>query len=91
MSLLLLGVLRALLLDLRLVARVPGGLARGDLVVQVRLQVGDLLVQAAASGQRLASEVLAAAGQRGTGKTSAARILARNLNCVDGPTTTPCG
>jgi DNA polymerase III subunit gamma/tau len=30
-------------------------------------------------------------GQRGTGKTSVARILARCLNCVNGPTATPCG
>jgi len=30
------------------------------------------------------------AGQRGVGKTSAARILARCLNCVNGPTATPC-
>jgi DNA polymerase III subunit gamma/tau len=31
------------------------------------------------------------AGVRGTGKTSTARILARSLNCKDGPTPTPCG
>ncbi|HEX7553716.1 MAG TPA: DNA polymerase III subunit gamma/tau [Geothrix sp.] len=31
------------------------------------------------------------AGVRGTGKTSTARILARALNCVQGPTATPCG
>jgi DNA polymerase-3 subunit gamma/tau len=31
------------------------------------------------------------AGVRGTGKTSTARILARALNCAEGPTATPCG
>ncbi len=30
-------------------------------------------------------------GSRGTGKTSMAKILAAALNCVNGPTTTPCG
>jgi len=30
-------------------------------------------------------------GPRGCGKTSAARILARALNCEKGPTSTPCG
>ncbi|WP_244976091.1 DNA polymerase III subunit gamma and tau [Nocardia huaxiensis] len=30
-------------------------------------------------------------GPRGCGKTSSARILARSLNCVQGPTSKPCG
>jgi len=29
-------------------------------------------------------------GPRGTGKTSTARVLAKALNCVNGPTTAPC-
>src|ERR1041384_3974853 len=31
------------------------------------------------------------AGPRGVGKTTSARILARALNCVKGPTADPCG
>ncbi|MEP6698975.1 MAG: DNA polymerase III subunit gamma/tau [Verrucomicrobiota bacterium] len=30
-------------------------------------------------------------GPRGIGKTSTARILAKALNCINGPTVTPCG
>ncbi|MBA2443930.1 MAG: DNA polymerase III subunit gamma/tau, partial [Nocardioidaceae bacterium] len=30
-------------------------------------------------------------GPRGCGKTTSARIMARALNCAEGPTSTPCG
>ncbi|UCH79453.1 MAG: DNA polymerase III subunit gamma/tau [Candidatus Coatesbacteria bacterium] len=51
--------------------------------------VTQTLANAVASG-RLAQAYLFA-GPRGVGKTSVARILAKALNCSEGPTATPCG
>src|SRR5262245_24236504 len=47
------------------------------------------LRNALASG-RLA-QAFVVAGPRGVGKTTTARILARALNCINGPTADPCG
>jgi DNA polymerase-3 subunit gamma/tau len=44
----------------------------------------------ALKGNRVAHAYLFT-GARGVGKTSTARILAKALNCVKGPTATPCG
>jgi len=51
--------------------------------------VTQTLANAVTSG-RLAQAYLFA-GPRGVGKTSVARILAKALNCTQGPTATPCG
>ena len=49
----------------------------------------DTLKSAIASGRLAQSFIFA--GPRGVGKTTTARIMARALNCVNGPTPEPCG
>jgi DNA polymerase-3 subunit gamma/tau len=51
--------------------------------------VVDTLKNAISSGRLAQSFIFA--GPRGVGKTTTARILARALNCVHGPTGEPCG
>lgn len=52
-------------------------------------QVSETLVRAIESDK--VAHAYLFAGPRGTGKTSMAKIFARSINCVEGPTATPCG
>ena len=58
-----------------------------DLVGQEH--ISRTLSRAVTSGQT--SHAYLFTGPRGTGKTSTAKLLARALNCAEGPTLTPCG
>src|SRR5271163_207403 len=59
----------------------------GELIGQEHVRT---TLENAISQQRIAHGYIFS-GQRGTGKTTVARIMARCLNCIQGPTMTPCG
>ena len=59
----------------------------GELVSQEHVRT---TIENAITKRRIAHGYIFA-GQRGTGKTTVARILARCLNCAEGPTVAPCG
>ena len=63
----------------------PGSFAE----VMGQAHVTDPLRQALTNGR--ISHAYLFSGPRGCGKTSSARIMARSLNCAQGPTPDPCG